>query len=171
MRTTSSGITVSSETTSTQKRNDSLTGTLRQQLLHRFKLFAIKLKQENMNRDNGDFYEQCFNFMGNLMLSNIQGVNKEMFSTVSSTSKPTQILKTPIASPSLPTVTIKRENDNLFVKKFSCNNCDASFPSLRHLERHSVQHTGAKPHICEVRSKNNLLELFVEAEMHGLTFY
>lgn len=131
------------------KRED-LTGTLRQQLLHRFKLFAIKLKHENMNRENGDFYEQCFNFMGNLILSNIQGVNKEMFSIVSSTSKPPPpILKTPTV-PALPTVTIKREDGNLFVKKFSCTNCDATFPSLRHLERHSVQHTGEKPHICEV---------------------
>lgn len=128
-------------------KRDDLTGTLRQQLLHRFKLFAIKLKHENMNRENGDFYEQCFNFMGNLIVSNIQGVNKEMFSIVSSNSKPTQILKTP---PSLPTVTIKREDGNIFIKKFSCTNCDATFPSLRHLERHAVQHTGEKPHICEV---------------------
>lgn len=129
--------------------NDSLTGTLRQQLLHRFKLFAIKLRHENMNRENGDFYEQCFNFMGNLLLSNIQGVNKEMFSMVSKTNKPPQILKTPTA-PSLPTLIIKQEDNSIFVKKFSCTNCDATFPSIRHLERHSVQHTGEKPHICEV---------------------
>lgn len=155
LRSTSSRVAVTKPEI-TPIRNDSLTGTLRQQLLHRFKLFAIKLKQENMNRESGDFYEHCFNFMGNLILSNIQGVNKEMFSIVSSPSKPTQILKTPIASSSLSAITIKRENDNLFVKKFACNNCDASFPSLRHLERHSVQHTGAKPHICEVKNRNNI---------------
>lgn len=133
------------------KNVDTLSGTLRQQLLHRFKLFAIKMKQDNMNRENGDFYEQCFNFMGNLILSNIQGVNKEMFSiTTSTNNRPTHIVKTSPSPSLLPTVTIKREDGNIFMKKFSCNNCDASFPSIRHLERHSVQHTGEKPHICEV---------------------
>lgn len=132
-----------------QRRDESLSASLRQQLLHRFKLFAIKLKQENMNRENGDFYEQCFNFMGNLIMSNIQGVSKEMFSTVSTSQKLVPVLKTN-TPPAVAPITIKREDGNLFMKKFSCNNCDATFPSLRHLERHSVQHTGEKPHICEV---------------------
>ncbi|XP_031636339.1 zinc finger protein 729-like [Contarinia nasturtii] len=134
---------------STSKPNryrDTLTGTLRQQLLHRFKLFAIKLKHENMNPENGDFYEQCFNFMGNLIMSNIQGVNKEMFSVVSTVNNPSQNVKTSL----MPTVTIKQEDGQLFVKKYSCNQCESSFPTIRHLERHSVQHTGEKPHICEV---------------------
>lgn len=137
------------------KREEQLAASLRQQLLHRFKLFAIKLKQENLqqdSRENGDFYEQCFNFMGNLILSNIQHVNKAMFSfnpAAQPKAAPT-VSKNPPAPPALPTVTIKREDGNIFVKKFSCNNCDATFPSLRHLERHSVQHTGEKPHICDV---------------------
>lgn len=145
----------------TIKPEDTLTGTLRQQLLHRFKLFAIKLKVENMNRENGDFYEQCFNFMGNLIMSNIQGVNKEMFSMTSNTSKPTLILKTSPAPATQPIDTIKREDNSIFIKKFSCNNCDATFPSLRHLERHSVQHTGEKPHICEVIIENIKIYLFI----------
>lgn len=143
-----------SASSSNSFKRDDLIGTLRQQLLHRFKLFAIKLRHENTNRENGDFYEQCFNFMGNLVLSNIQGVSKEMFSMVSTNgnstdSKPIMPIKTPTTQ-SLPTVTIKREDGNSFVKKFACNNCDASFLSIRHLERHAVQHTGEKPHICEV---------------------
>lgn len=134
------------------KRDESLTENLRQQLLHRFKLFAIKLKQEN-NRENGDFYEQCFNFLGNLIMSNIQGVSKEMFSSnFVSTKRIVTPPSRPLNVPTLPTVTIKREDGNVFVKKFTCNSCNASFPSLRHLERHSVQHTGEKPHICEVIS-------------------
>lgn len=160
LRSTSSQKTVKIEqnkpsaSSSNSFNRDDLIGTLRQQLLHRFKLFAIKLRHENINRENGDFYEQCFNFMGNLVLSNIQGVSKEMFSMVttngnSSTSQPILPIKTPTTQ-SLPTVTIKREDGNLFVKKFACNNCDATFPCIKHLERHSVQHTGEKPHICEV---------------------
>lgn len=161
------------------KRDESLTENLRQQLLHRFKLFAIKLKNENMNGENGDFYEQCFNFLGNLIMSNIQGVRKEMFSSNSSTTTTTtrtspsaavaaanlsnrsgmtirKILNTTVKHEqqqrpqTVPTVTIKREDGQTFVKKFRCNVCNASLPSLKHLERHSVQHTGEKPHICEV---------------------
>lgn len=134
-------------------REEQLAASLRQQLLHRFKLFAIKLKQENMNRESGDFYEQCFNFMGNLILSNIQHVNKAMFSfnpAVQPRAAPTVSNSPAPQQPALPTVTIKREDGNIFVKKFSCNQCDSTFPSLRHLERHSVQHTGEKPHICDV---------------------
>lgn len=135
------------------KREEQLAASLRQQLLHRFKLFAIKMKQENTNRENGDFYEQCFNFMGNLILSNIQHVNKAMFSfNPAAQPKLAPSVARNLAPPAVPTVTIKREDGNLFVKKFSCNNCEASFPSLRHLERHSVQHTGEKPHICDVSS-------------------
>lgn len=156
------------------KRDETLTENLRQQLLHRFKLFAIKLKHENMNGESGDFYEQCFNFLGNLIMSNIQGVRKEMFSsnsssitatttattatllnasnktgmTITKILKPT-IKQQPQPRPAVPTVTIKRE-DGTFVKKFTCNVCHASLPSLKHLERHSIQHTGEKPHICEV---------------------
>lgn len=137
------------------RRDESLTANLRQQLLHRFKLFAVKLKNENMNRENGDFYEQCFNFLGNLFMSNIQGVSKEMFSSNFNPSKTvTPPIKPSVVMPSLPTVTIKREDGNIFVKKFTCNSCNATFPSLRHLERHSVQHTGEKPHICEVKNVN-----------------
>lgn len=156
------------------KREESLTENLRQQLLHRFKLFAIKLKHETMNGETGDFYEQCFNFLGNLIMSNIQGVRKEMFSSssssmaaASSTQNPinrtaisnrlsvpsTPSIKASIKRPIVPTVTIKREDGNTFVKKFTCNVCNATLPSLKHLERHSVQHTGEKPHICEVSSR------------------
>lgn len=171
------------------KRDESLTENLRQQLLHRFKLFAIKLKHENMNGESGDFYEQCFNFLGNLIMSNIQGVRKEMFSSNSSsmaatttTTMPmlpaslvnasnktgmtiTKILKPTIKQqppqqqrPAVPTVTIKRE-DGTFVKKFTCNVCHASLPSLKHLERHSIQHTGEKPHICEVSLRSFSLHI------------
>lgn len=160
------------------KRDESLTENLRQQLLHRFKLFAIKLKHENMNGESGDFYEQCFNFLGNLIMSNIQGVRKEMFSSNSSTTTTPKTTATAAATAAnlsnksgmtirkilnttvkqqqqqrpqtVPTVTIKREDGQTFVKKFRCNVCNASLPSLKHLERHSVQHTGEKPHICEV---------------------
>lgn len=137
------------------RRDESLTANLRQQLLHRFKLFAVKLKNENMNRENGDFYEQCFNFLGNLFMSNIQGVTKEMFSGNFNTGKTTALPLKPSVQPSLPTVTIKREEGNVFVKKFTCNSCNATFPSLRHLERHSVQHTGEKPHVCEVNNRSS----------------
>lgn len=132
------------------RREDTLTANLRQQLLHRFKLFAIKMKNENMHRENGDFYEQCFNFLGNLIMSNIQGVSKEMFSSNFNATRALTPPSRPSPLPALPTVTIKREDGQMFVKKFTCNSCNASFPSLRHLERHSVQHTGEKPHICEV---------------------
>lgn len=139
------------------KRDESLTENLRQQLLHRFKLFAIKMKNENMSSDGGDFYEQCFNFMGNLILSNIQGVSKEMFSSTNKTVPPTKITPLPV-----PPLTIKREDGNTFVKKFTCNCCNATFPSIRHLERHSVQHTGAKPHICEVSRNQNCVKCILE---------
>lgn len=143
------------------KRDESLTENLRQQLLHRFKLFAIKLKHEKMNGESGDFYEQCFNFLGNLIMSNIQGVSKEMFSSNSAATANRKMaansVLTPIPMPlkstlrpTVPRVTIKREDGNTFVKKFTCNVCNASLPSLTHLERHSFQHTGEKPHICEV---------------------
>lgn len=146
------------------KRDESLTENLRQQLLHRFKLFAIKLKHENMNGESGDFYEQCFNFLGNLIMSNIQGVSKEMFSSNNCSSTTTTVhrvnLTPSIKRPTVPTVTIKREDGNTFVKKFTCNVCMASLPSLKHLERHSIQHTGEKPHICEVSFRRRTLALF-----------
>lgn len=142
----------------TYKRDETLTENLRQQLLHRFKLFAIKLKHENMNQESGDFYEQCFNFLGNLILSNIQGVSKEMFSTNSSTIKMTPLPSKSSTQPALPTVTIKREDGDVFVKKFTCSNCPAMFPTLRHLERHSIQHTGEKPHVCEVSTHSIALK-------------
>lgn len=170
-------IPLASASVSMYKRDESLTENLRQQLLHRFKLFAIKLKHEPVNVDSGDFYEQCFNFLGNLIMSNIQGVRKEMFSSKRSTTmtsnatnrttfpnRPNIILppsieiKPTIKRSAVPTVTIKREDGNTFIKKFTCNVCHASLPSLKHLERHSVQHTGEKPHICEV----SLVTLFVE---------
>lgn len=141
----------------TYKRDESLTENLRQQLLHRFKLFAIKMKNENMSGDGGDFYEQCFNFMGNLILSNIQGVSKEMFSSTSKTVSASKITPLPV-----PPLTIKREDGNTFVKKFNCNCCNASFPSIRHLERHSVQHTGEKPHICEVSHSKLSMDFILE---------
>lgn len=162
-----------STVTKLYKRDESLTENLRQQLLHRFKLFAIKLKHENMNGESGDFYEQCFNFLGNLIMSNIQGVRKEMFSSNGSSSTTTTMaanfsnksgmtikkISNPIVkqqpqqqqrSQTVPTVTIKREDGHTFVKKFTCNVCNATLPSLKHLERHSIQHTGDKPHVCDV---------------------
>lgn len=127
--------------------------TIRDQLLLKFKLYAIKYRQETSNAIYfHDFYEKCFNFMGNLFMKNIESLSMDTFSDPTSQPQPTQTLSLempPIADDEQ-TAEASVEGSEYNARKMECNICQAVFPSVSHLKRHIVQHTGEKPHHCEL---------------------
>lgn len=135
---------------------------LRSQLLQRFKVFAIKLKQKNPP----DYYEQCFDFMGNLFLSNLQSINSETFSSKRSLPTATilpklQVRKVEEVKPSvlLPTNSISSglESSTQIIsrvmKTHECSICNKTFTRAEHLRRHMAIHLNSTPYNCEICKK------------------
>lgn len=128
---------------------------LRSQLLQRFKVFAIKLKQKNPP----DYYEQCFDFMGNLFLSNLQSINSETFSSKRGSStmtilpKQLQVKKVEEVKPSslLPKHSIESSTQiSRIVKIHECSVCNRTFTRAEHLRRHMAIHLNSTPYNCEI---------------------
>lgn len=133
---------------------------LRSQLLQRFKVFAIKLKQNNPS----DYYEQCFDFMGNLFLSNLQSINSETFS--SKRSSPTATILPKL----LQVRKVEEDKSNLLLptnsmfsgldastqiiprvaKSHECPICNKTFTRAEHLRRHMAIHLNSTPYNCEI---------------------
>lgn len=137
--------------------------TLRDQLLMDFELYAIKYRQDTSNAVYfHDFYEKCFNYMGNLFMKNIHSLKKDMF--IESPAAATQVKQVPQLTQvkTEPNVRIAIESVNAMdeesdadgnaakLRKMECGVCQAVFPSVSHLKRHLVQHTGEKAHHCEL---------------------
>lgn len=117
----------------------------RSELLRKFKLFAIKYRQQTSNAIfYHDFYEKCFNYMGNLFFKNLGTISRETFSD---TTEQKVIPSVPIVSGVSIKTEIVSDSDE---RKIKCGICNAPFPSSSHLRRHSMIHTGIKPFQCEV---------------------
>lgn len=136
----------------TKVKAQSNSSSLRFQLLQRFKVFAIKLKQKNTT----DYYEQCFDFMGNLFLSNLQSINSDTFSskrllpTSSSTSismktedhKPTTIIQS--------NALLNNGMSGRQLKVHACDVCGRHFKRAEHKRRHMAIHLNSTPYNCEI---------------------
>lgn len=141
---------------------------LRLQLLQRFKVFAIKLKQKNPL----DYYEQCFDFMGNLFLSNLQSINSETFASKRQLSSPASAVAVAPAS-SKAHIKIKAEElrpatmavssipSQLYrsrdapqpgrkLKIYECDVCGRGFKRAEHKRRHMAIHSKSTPYNCEI---------------------
>lgn len=138
--------------------------TTREKLLLEFKLYAIKYRQDTSNAIYfHDFYEKCFNYMGNMFLKNIDSLSADTFSEKPTAAAPSPSEKDAPLDESLPDEDADEaieqkpdidpdtaEDGEFNGRKSKCTMCAAVFPSVSHLKRHIVQHTGEKPHHCDL---------------------
>lgn len=137
-------------------KRESFGSSLRLQLLQRFKVFAIKLKQSHPP----DYYEQCFDFMGNLFLSNLQSINSDTFA--SKRTQPSSSLTTitvkpdnykPAIAHSSTMLNVKRELSTREPRVHACDVCGRHFKRAEHKRRHMAIHSNNTPYNCEICHK------------------
>lgn len=113
---------------------------LRNRLLDNFKSFAAKIQNECANGENIDFYEQCFDFVGHLILSNLNLIDKETFFLQDNQIKPEK-QEEPLARPYQSESLLSASNSSHMINMYGCNVCNLSFQTPRQLFLHSKTHT------------------------------